>query len=305
MSQPFSGLTAAPFTPFHSEGSLNLAVIPEYARFLQRAGVRAAFVCGTTGEGASLSLDERRQVAEAWSREATPDFRIIVHVGHTALPEARALAAHAAGLPVAAISLLAPYFFKPRNAGELVDWCREVAAAAPQLPFYYYHIPSLTGVAVPVAKFLGLAVDDIPSLAGVKYTHDDLADFAACLNFRGGRFDVLFGRDELLLEGTELGACGAVGSTYNYAAPLYLRLWEAQRAGAAAEARRLQDLAIQMIGLCNGVGVTHLAASKAIMGMLGVDCGPVRLPLAQPDVGQLAQLRGELDAIGFFEFCQP
>ena len=201
------------------------------------------------------------------------------------------------------MSALTPCFFKPRNNAEVVNWCEAVASAAPALPFYYYNIPSMTGIDYPVVDFLAQAQDRIPSLAGVKYTHENLPDYKACVAFAQGRYDILFGRDELLLEGTDAGALGAVGSTYNYAAPLYLRLLAARTAGLATEARALQDTAIKMITICNGIGVTHLAASKALMAMLGVDCGPVRLPLAQPDATQLATLRTRLNEIGFFDFA--
>ena len=303
MSTRFRGLVAAPFTPFHADRSLNLDVIPAYARFLRDKGVGAAFVCGTTGEGLSLTLEERLRIAERWVACADDRLRIIVHVGHTCLTDARTLTAHAAKIGASAVSALTPCFFKPRNNAEVVNWCEAVASAAPALPFYYYNIPSMTGIDYPVVDFLAQAQDRIPSLAGVKYTHENLPDYKACVAFAQGRYDILFGRDELLLEGTDAGALGAVGSTYNYAAPLYLRLLAARTAGRATEARALQDTAIKMIAICNGIGVTHLAASKALMAMLGVDCGPVRLPLAQPDATQLATLRTRLNEIGFFDFA--
>ena len=303
MSTRFLGLVAAPFTPFHADGSLNLDVIPAYARFLRDNGVSAAFVCGTTGEGLSLTLEERLRIAERWVACADDRLRVIVHVGHTCLADARTLTAHAANTGASAVSALTPCFFKPRNNTEVVQWVEAVASAAPALPFYYYNIPSMTGIDYPVVDFLAQAQARIPSLAGVKYTHENLPDFKACVAFAQGRYDILFGRDELLIEGTDAGALGAVGSTYNYAAPLYLRLLAARAAGHATEARALQDTAIKMIAICNGIGVTHLAASKALMAMLGVDCGPVRLPLAQPDATQLATLRTRLNAIGFFDFA--
>jgi N-acetylneuraminate lyase len=303
MHHRFRGLVAAPFTPFNADRSINLDVIPTYARFLRANGVSAAFVCGTTGEGLSLTLEERLAVAEKWVGTAGENLPVIVHVGHTCLADARKLTAHAAKIGAAAVSALAPMFFKPRHTGELVDWCEAVASAAPSLPFYYYNIPSMTGVTLPVADFLAKAADRIPTLVGVKYTHEDLPDFTACVQAADGRFDVLFGRDELLLEGTKAGARGAVGSTYNYAAPIYLRLLAAHQKGDEATARALQDTAIKMIAICNGTGVTHLAASKALMAMLGVDCGPVRLPLIQPGFAQLAALRAKLGEIGFFDFA--
>jgi N-acetylneuraminate lyase len=303
MSSRVRGLVAAPFTPFHADRSLNLDVIPAYARFLRDNGVGAAFVCGTTGEGLSLTLEERLRIAERWVACADDRLRVIVHVGHTCLADARTLTAHAAKIGAAAVSALTPCFFKPRSNAEVVNWCEAVASAAPALPFYYYNIPSMTGIDYPVVDFLAQAQARIPSLAGVKYTHENLPDYKACVAFAQGRYDILFGRDELLLEGTDAGALGAVGSTYNYAAPLYLRLLAARAAGQATEARTLQDTAIKMIAICNGIGVTHLAASKALMAMLGVDCGPVRLPLAQPDATQLATLRTRLNEIGFFDFA--
>jgi N-acetylneuraminate lyase len=303
MNSRFRGLIAAPFTPFNADHSLHLEVIPDYARLLRENGVRAAFVCGTTGEGLSLTTEERFRVAEAWMQGTDQRLPVIVHVGHTVLAEARQLTAHAAKIGAAAVSTLAPCFFKPRNVDELVDWCEAVASAAPSLPFYYYHIPSMTGVNLSVAEFLAKAADRIPSLAGIKYTHEDLEDYAACVRFGGGRYDILFGRDELLLEGITRAAQGAVGSTYNYAAPLYQRLMEAHHTSDTRSARTLQDQAIRMIAICNGIGVTHLAASKALMSMLGVDCGPVRLPLRQPTPAELTLLRGKLEAEGFFDFA--
>ena len=79
---PLLGLVAAPFTAFHTDGSLNLALIEKQAASLVANGVAGAFVCGTTGEGISLTVAERMQVAERWQQVAGPQLRVIVHVGH-------------------------------------------------------------------------------------------------------------------------------------------------------------------------------------------------------------------------------
>ena len=121
MSTRFRGLVAAPFTPFHADRSLNLDVIPAYARFLRDNGVGAAFVCGTTGEGLSLTLEERLRIAERWVACADDRLRVIVHVGHTCLTDARTLTAHAAKIGASAVSALTPCFFKPRSNAEVVS----------------------------------------------------------------------------------------------------------------------------------------------------------------------------------------
>src|SRR5207249_3402399 len=111
----------------------------------------------------------------------------------------RALAKHAQEIGAAGIACVGPGFFKPATTADLVAFCRDVAAAAPGLPFYYYHIPSRTGVSVAVAEFLQRAADAIPTLAGAKYSHPDLMDYLCCLRLQNGRFDLLFGLDEMLL----------------------------------------------------------------------------------------------------------
>jgi N-acetylneuraminate lyase len=301
MSPPLSGLIAAPFTPFHPNGNLALDVIPALADRLHKTQVSAAFVCGTTGEGSSLTTEERRQVAAAWRAATPPGLKLAVHVGHLSLGDSRVLARHAQDIGADAIAAIAPSFFKPTKAAELVAWCREVASAAPNLPFYYYHMPAMTGVAISVREFLAQADGQIPTLVGVKFTHEDLQDYAAAKACANGRYSMLFGRDEILLSGLELGAPGAVGSTYNYAAPLYHRIMRAFAAGDLESARRDQARAREFIDIMNRLG--GLAAGKAIMKLIGLDCGPMRLPLTSLGAPQEAELHRQLNAIGFFDYA--
>ena len=292
-----NGLVAAPFTPMRPDGAINLEAIPAYAQHLQCLGVVGAFICGTTGEGASLTLAERRAVAEKWRQEASPSLRVIVHVGHTCLDDARELAAHAQAIGADSIAALAPYFFKPDGVAGLVEWCAQVAAAAPQLPFYYYHMPSMTGCNVLVADFLAAAGPRIPSLAGIKFTFEDLEDFGRCLRFADRRYDVLFGRDELLHSALKLGARGAVGSTYNFAAPLYRQVIAAYDRGDDATAVALQAKAVEMIKVCVNGGGHPIANFKRLMRRLGVECGPTRLPLTDPTAEQAAAMLARLEPL--------
>jgi N-acetylneuraminate lyase len=187
---------------------------------------------------------------------------------------------------------------------DLVACCREVAAAAPALPFYYYHMPSMSGVAFAMADFLEAAADRIPTLVGLKFTYENLMDFGLCLRMAGGRFDVLFGRDEILLSALALGARGAVGTTYNFAAPLYLRIIEAFRAGDMKTAADIQMRAAEMIRvLARAGGGSAIPSGKALMKMIGIDCGPVRLPLVGLEPDECDRLRTDLERIGFFEYC--
>jgi N-acetylneuraminate lyase len=268
------------------------------AELYAASGVSGVFACGTTGECHSLTGSERREVAARWVSAAKGRFPVVVHVGHNSLPEARALAGHAEESGAAAIASMAPFFFKPASVAELVDYCAAIAAAAPGLPFYYYHIPGMTGVSIPAAEFLRQAGRRIPSLAGAKFTHTNLLDFQECIAAEGGRYDVLFGHDEILLSGLALGAKGAIGSTYNFAAPVYLRVLEAFEAGDLAAARHDQLQAAQMIQVLLRYG--GVPACKAILQHMGIDCGPVRPPLKTIAGEQLARLRDELRPFDIF-----
>lgn len=296
------GLVAAPFTPMKADRTLNLDRIDEYAKRLHGNGVTGSFICGTTGEGMSLTLDERRQVAERWVSSAPQGLRVIVHVGHASLADSRALAEHAALIGADSIACMAPFFFKPSGVEGLAEWCEEIAAAAPELPFYYYHMPSMTGFNVQVSEFLRLAAGRIPNLAGIKYTFEDLEDYERCLKFDNGRYDVLFGRDELLLSALKLSARGAVGSTYNFAPGLYHEIIAAYDRGDEDRAKELQALAVRMIAAFVDCGAHPIAAFKEFMSRIGIDCGPTRLPLSCPAGGQIAKRDEALDAAGALEW---
>ena len=297
------GLIAATHTPFHQDGSLKLAVVETQAGHLLKNGVQSVFIGGTTGESHSLALEERRALAKRWSEVARgTELKVIVHVGGNCLADARALAAQAQQLGATAISALAPSYFKPRSLDLLVACAADIAAAAPETPFYFYDIPVMTGVNLSMPDFLAQAQERIPTLAGLKFTNPDLMAFQQCRRVKGGVFDVPWGCDEYLLAALALGATSAVGSTYNFAAPIYHRLWRAFDAGDLATARDEQFRSVQLVAALAPRG--FMGAAKAVMQMLGVDVGPARLPNGNLDTTQVAELREELEALGFFDWIQ-
>ena len=292
-----NGLIAAPFTPMLPDKSVNWDMIPKLVDWLAGNGVTAAFICGTTGEGFSLSTEERMRLAECWLKSAANKLKVVVHVAHNSLDESRRLAAHAEQNGADAIASIGPTFFRPNSVEQLVDFCAPVAAAAPGLPFYYYHMPAMTGVNLPMIDFLRHGSKRIPNLAGIKFTDENLMSYTQCLNFEDGRFNLLFGRDEILLAALALGATGAVGSTYNYIAPIYHQVMAAFTAGNMPEARRWQSLSIQIIAVMARHG--GLPAGKAMMSLHGLDCGPVRPPLKNLSPEELKVFRSELEQVGF------
>ncbi len=297
MKSKLKGLIAAPFTPMNPDGSVNLNAIEQQAAALVVDGVNGAFVCGTTGEGLSLSLEERLKVAERWAAVAPAKLPVIVHVGCNNIAESQTLAEHAEQIGAHSFASMGPTFFRPTRTEQLVDFCAEVALAAPALPFYFYHIPAMTGINLPMIDFVSLAVKRIPNFGGLKFTDENLVSYAQCLNFGEGRCNILFGRDEILLAALALGGTGAVGSTYNFMASLYHNVIQAFQNGDLETARRFQMTAIGIIAVMSRYG--GLPAGKAMMKMAGIDCGPVRPPLRNLSADELEQFHRDLEHAGF------
>src|SRR5690606_21403887 len=154
----------------------------------------------------------------------------------------------------------------------------------------------LNGYRFSMVEFLQTAPTRIPNLAGIKFSDPNLCEYQACLEFDGGRYDILFGVDEMLLGAVAVGSKGAVGSTYNFAAPVYLKAIEAYRAGDVAQARAHHSRAVSLVRTVIAYG--GQPALKTMMSFLGLDCGPSRLPLVSLSADQKEALRRDVEKLG-------
>lgn len=298
MSFRIDAICAATHTPFADDGSLNLPVVDKQAERLLKDGVSTVFIGGTTGESLSLSLNERLALADRWMQVAkgTP-MRVIVHVGSNCLEDSKALAAQAGKLKADAISAVAPSYFKPRNLEATIAWDAAIANEAPGTPFYHYDIPPLTGVTHSMPDFLEQAGSRIPSLAGVKFSNPDQLAYQLCLAAAGGKYDIPWGIDEYLLGAVALGATSAVGSSYNFAAPIYLKMLKAWKVGDMETARTGQLESARLIQLLISFG--YMAAAKYVMGLRGVPVGRPRMPFDKLTAEQEKGIREGLERVGF------
>lgn len=301
--EKIKGLIDAPFTPFHEDGSLNLAPIPEYAALLARNGLKGVFINGSSGEGYMLTEEERMQLAEAWMAAVPKDFKVIVHVGSTSVMSSRRLAEHAQKIGAWGIGAMATPFPKIGNIEQLCRYCEEIASAAPELPFYYYHIPAFNGAFLSMYDFLKAVDGRIPNFAGIKYTFESLYEYNRCRRYQNGKFDMLHGQDETILPCLAMGgAQGGIGGTTNYNGRCLTGILEAWEKGDLEKARQLQDFAQDVIDvICNFRG--NIVGGKRIMKLIGLDLGPNRVPFMSVTDEEEQELRRELEAIDFFSHC--
>ncbi|TDE14690.1 dihydrodipicolinate synthase family protein [Dyadobacter psychrotolerans] len=302
MKPKLQGLIAAPFTPMHADGSINTDLIAAYYEFLKQNQITGAFICGSTGEGVSMSLTEKKQIASAWAEctKLDPDFKVMILLGGTCIVDCIELAKHAQEVGLYAVSFTSPFYFKPANVEMLAQTIISIAEAVPEIPFYYYHIPVLTGVGFAMFDLLKALDGRLDNFAGIKYTHEDFMDFQTCLNYKNGEYDMLWGRDENMLSALAVGAKGAVGSTFNYAAPLYYDLINAFEKHELSRAGALQQKSIDMIRLLGKYG--GISVGKAYMKLVGIDCGQFRLPVKNMSEAQSNDFKSDVASLDFDTF---
>jgi N-acetylneuraminate lyase len=297
-----TGFIAAPFTPMDGMGNICYSTIPEYAKRLKASGVKGVFVGGTTGEGYSLSCKERMLQAETWIKSQDQDFKVIVHCGSEIIAQALAMAEQAKEIEAYAVGIMSPVFFKP-DYPTLLSYCEKVAQICHPLPFYYYHIPSMTGAHHTMVNFLIDASKRIPNFAGIKYTHEDLMEYSLLVEYENGKYDILFGRDEILSGGLAMGAKGMIGSTYNYAMGVYNPLLSAFNRGDGSYVKEWQIKSQKIVEVLklNGGGIV---AGKAMMKLAGLDLGPCRMPNGEISLDQLKKIENELQERNVRQFIK-
>ena len=293
------GLVCAPFTAFDAQGSVDLAKVPLQAKFYKDNGVSGVFACGTTGEGSSLTMPEKKALFKEWAGQRSEGFAVIGFLGGTSLEDCKDLARYAREVGLDAVAMTAPYYQRPASVKDLALAVAEVASAVPDMPFYFYHIPVITKVAFPMIRFLEIVDGLIPNFAGIKYTDENMMDYQQCLEFGNRKYNIMWGRDEMLLEALSIGARTFVGSTYGYMAPIYHAITEAFDSGNMVKAASLQFEAVKLITLLDKYGS---GCGKAYMKAAGMDLGPCRRPLNTMDDNIYKAFLEELSETAFGEF---
>ena len=292
--EKITGMNAAVITPMYDDGSVNYDEIDNYAEYLLTQGLSGIFINGSTGEGLLLSTEERKEILRRWMKYSDR-LNILVHVGHTSYAEAAELARDAAQRGVRAISAMGPCFMQPETVDDLVEFNARIAAAAPDTPFYYYHIPGRSGVNFSMAEFLEKGAERIPNLCGLKYTsHDAFTEFK-CIRLQDGRFDILHGHDETFVLGLTMGARSCIGTSLNINGPIFGKIAEAVLEGDMTRALELQVQANRTVDLMCRYNI--ISCIKEMVSQLGIKAGPARLPNANLTPAQRAEVRADFRAI--------
>ena len=195
------------------------------------------------------------------------------------------------------------YMLTEEERMKLAERWEEIAAGAPGLPFYYYHIPAFNGAFLPMVELLKAVDGRIPNFAGIKYTFESIYEYNQCRLYKNGKFDMLHGQDETILPSLAMGgAQGGIGGTTNYNGINLVGIIDAWKAGDIEKARELQNFSQEVINvICHYRG--NIVGGKRIMKLIGLDLGKNRTPFQNMTDEEEARMKAELEAINFFERC--
>jgi len=301
MNKKIKGLVAAPASPLHSDYSVNTGIIEEYYEFLVRNGVSGAFICGSTGESVLLSVEERMKLANKWMEIVKTDYPVLIHVGTTNNEETKKLAAHAQDIGASGISTMVPFLFKPFDVEGLVKQNALEASYAPDVPYYLYYIPGLTGKTFNMMEYTKLASEEIPNFAGIKYSNTYFEELSLLIRTYP-QYTFFHGSDQTLLYALMCGADVAIGSTYNYTSPLFNELIDNYNNKNMDKCKELnykiQDMIYYMHHLSG-----HRLCTKNILRYIGLDLGPAKPPLDNMSAEEETLLKTKFEELGFFDYC--
>lgn len=297
--QAYRGLCAAPFTPFDERGQINLDLIEEYVDLLRKQSVTGAFVNGSTGEGVSLTVAERKKLTERWVQQSKGKLDLLIaHVTASSILDTQELATHAESLNVDAISVLPPFYFRCPTNDHLARYIEEVSKAAPNTPIIYYHIPDFTRVNVRMSEFLPEAKRRVPALCGAKYSYADLSDLAGFLRKDKSEFKIFFGFEEMLLAGLALGVTAAIGGTFTYQGHLAKNIMNLYEIGDMTAAGVLQDKLKHGIDTLCKYGFSLASLKATANRVTGLNFGCTRIPVVPLTEESAERLAHEIRELG-------
>ena len=285
MKHPFfSGVCTALVTPFLKD-TVNYPMLEQLLRRQYDAGIRALVICGTTGESATLTDEEKLTMFRYAKKSGPEDLRIIAGTGSNSTVHAIALSQAAQDAGADALLVVSPYYNKATPEGLYLHYA--AIASSVQIPVILYNVPSRTGVDIPVEVYRRLS--QIPNIAGVKEASSDIRKLARIRSQCPDHFTVWCGNDDLAVAAMALGAKGLISVVSNIEPEITGSMIGAALDGDFDTATALQLSLLPLIdALFQEVNPIPV---KAAMAMIGYDCGSCRMPLCSPSEETSALLK--------------
>jgi 4-hydroxy-tetrahydrodipicolinate synthase len=287
------GSMVALVTPMHADGSLDWPALHKLVDWHLQEGTHAIVAMGTTGESATLDVDEHLAVIKAVVDQVNGRIPVIAGTGANSTSEAIELTQAAKDRGADACLLVTPYYNKPTQEGLFLH--HELIARKVAIPQYLYNVPGRTGVDMKPETALRLA--KVANIAGIKEATGDLQRAKTLIDQAPAGFAVISGDDATAVDLILLGGKGDISVTANVVPAAIARMCELALAGKAAEARAIND---QLLPLHTAMFVeSNPIPVKWAVEYLGRIESGIRLPLTPLAESFRAQVRAAVDATNY------
>lgn len=270
------GIIPALITPFDSNGEVSYASIRKLVNRLIEQGAGGFYVCGSTGEAFLLSDEERMKIMEVVTEEVNGRVGVVAHVGSINQRKAIEYAKHAQSCGVTAVSSVPPFYYKFKKE-EIASYYAAISDSV-DVPMIIYNIPALAGVT--------LTADDITNImkvcnvGGLKYTSYDLYQLDI-IRREHPDLKIYYGRDEMLCSALSLNPAGSIGATFNVMPHKFMAIQKAFEEGDIELASKLQGEANAILEIL--IKNDTKSSMKYLLTKHGIDCGGARPPFMPLD----------------------
>ena len=275
----FGRVLTAMVTPFNDDGSLNLDVAQQLARYLQDHGNDGLVIAGTTGEAPVLSDDERLSLFAAVIEAVT--IPVIAGSGTNDTAHSVQMTKQAAALGAAGILAVCPYYNRPSMAG--IEGHMRAMAAASDLPVMVYDIPVRTGRKITTATLLKM-FREVPNIVALKDAAGNPGETASLISMAPDGVEVYSGDDSCTLPLLASGIVGTVGVATHWTGDDHQQMFDLWDKGDTIGARIVNSRMLDSFAFETGDDAPNPIPSKAMMRHLGIPVGQARLPMGDaPD----------------------
>lgn len=270
----FKGCGTAISTPFGNDG-INFKEFEKFIEFQIKEGVDALIVCGTTGESATMSTDEKKQAIKFVVDTVKKRIPVIAGTGSNSTKTAIEMSKYAESVGADGLLLVTPYYNKTTQEGLVAHF--KAIANSTSLPIIIYSVPSRTGLNVTPSTCLELS--KISNIVAIKEASGDLSQIAEIANLCGDNLNIYSGNDDQTVPILSLGGLGVISVLSNVAPKDTHNMVQNFLDGNVIKARELQLKSLNLIKalFCE---VNPIPVKEAI-NMIGYDFGIPRLPLVE------------------------
>lgn len=273
----FKGAGVAIVTPMHEDGSVNYEKLEEILEFQINNSTDAIIICGTTGESSTMTHGEHLKTIKFAIDKVAKRVPVIAGTGSNCTETAIMLSKEAASYGADALLIVTPYYNKATQKG-LIAHYTAIAEAVPETPIIMYNVPSRTGCNLQPATVAAL-VKNVKNIVGIKAASGDLSQVAKLMSMAGDEIELYSGNDDQILPILSLGGLGVISVLSNVAPKQTHDMVMKFLEGDLKEAARLQLEAVPLINalFCE---VNPIPVKEA-MNMMGMNVGPLRMPLCE------------------------